>query len=90
MLLASETKGGKVSDTFIDCRLGVTVSRKVGNAVVRNSVKRRIREWFRGSRAEFCTPVDLVVIARQKAQGLSTAETFNALDELVLKLGVRR
>ena len=28
-------------------RLGITVSRKVGGAVVRNRVKRRIREWFR-------------------------------------------
>jgi ribonuclease P protein component len=31
-------------------RLGVTVSRKVGDAVVRNLVKRRIREWFRVQR----------------------------------------
>lgn len=90
MLLASQARSEPLSADSMDSRLGVTVSKKVGNAVVRNSVKRRIREWFRGSRASFCAPVDLVVIARQKAQALSTAETFNALDGLALKLGVRR
>ena len=31
-------------------RLGVTVSKRVGNSVIRNRVKRRIREWFRHAR----------------------------------------
>ena len=90
MLLAGQVRSEKLVAGFLDCRLGVTVSKKVGNAVVRNSVKRRIREWFRGSRAEFCASMDLIVIARHRAQGLSTAETFDALDELALKLDVRR
>ena len=48
-------------------RLGVTVSRQVGNAVVRNRVKRCIREWFRGSRHRLAKDIDLVVIARRGA-----------------------
>jgi ribonuclease P protein component len=51
-------------------RLGITVSRKVGNAVVRNRVKRRIREWFRADRGSLGAGVDLVVIGRAAAAAL--------------------
>ena len=52
-------------------RLGITVSRKVGNAVVRNRVKRRIREWFRAGRSSLGEGVDLVVIGRAAAASLA-------------------
>ena len=58
-------------------RLGLTVSRKVGNAVVRNRFKRRVRTWFRRKRGDFPQSVDLVVIARPAAADLS----FEELDE---------
>jgi len=55
-------------------RLGMAVSRKVGNAVVRNRVKRAIREWFRHSREAVPPDTDLVVIARRGARELATGE----------------
>lgn len=58
-------------------RLGLTVSRKVGNAVVRASVKRRIREIFRRNRSQWPLGVDLVVIARSAA----ASAPFEALRE---------
>ena len=46
-------------------RLGLSVSRKVGGAVVRNRWKRLIREAFRLSRRELPRGIDLVVIPRR-------------------------
>jgi len=45
------------------CRLGLAVSRKVGGAVRRNRVKRRLREVFRTNRSRLEPPMDLVVNA---------------------------
>lgn len=48
-------------------RLGITASRRVGGAVVRTRIKRRIREWFRRRRMDIPQGVDIVVIARNPA-----------------------
>jgi ribonuclease P protein component len=45
-------------------RIGISVGRRVGNAVVRNRVKRRIREAFRIHRSEWPTGYDLLVVVR--------------------------
>jgi ribonuclease P protein component len=51
-----------------DVRLGLTVSKKVGNAVVRNRIRRRLREAFRQVAPAHAKPVhDYVLIARKKA-----------------------
>jgi ribonuclease P protein component len=55
-------------------RLGVTVSRRIGNAVVRNRVKRRVRECFRKAlRADLPVGTSIVVIARSGAGALESA-----------------
>ena len=50
---------------FSHARLGLSVSRKLGGAVVRNRWKRLIREAFRLSRRQLPTGIDLVVVPRQ-------------------------
>jgi len=64
-------------------RLGVTVSRRVGNAVVRNRIKRGIREWFRRNRESLEAPANYVVIARRQAAILSSGEVGEVLNEMV-------
>lgn len=51
-------------------RVGLVVSRRVGNAAVRNALKRGIREWFRLEGQERLGAADLVVVARAQAAGL--------------------
>lgn len=46
------------------CRIGLSVGRRVGNAVVRNRIKRRIREAFRNHRSSWASGYDLLVVVR--------------------------
>lgn len=63
-------------------RIGLTVSRRVGNAVVRNRVKRRLREWFRQSAVRAAGAFDWVVIARPAAAALPSVAMRIELDAL--------
>ena len=47
-------------------RLGITVTKKVGNAVVRNRIKRMLREWLRLTRLG-STGWDMVLVAKDSA-----------------------
>lgn len=67
-------------------RLGVTVSRKVGNAVCRNRIKRWIREYFRTSRQRFTSVADLSVIAKPSAALLVHGEFDRELQEAMRRL----
>ncbi len=51
-------------------RLGITVSGKVGNSVMRNRIKRQVREFFRRRRAVLQPGTDFLVIARKSAAGM--------------------
>ena len=65
-------------------RLGLSVSRKVGNAVVRNKWKRLIREAFRLSRETLPSGLDLVVRPQKGA-----APDFYAISSSLLALAQR-
>ena len=54
-------------------RVGLTVSSKVGGAVVRNQVKRRLREAVRRELSSL-PAVDLVIVARESATRASVAD----------------
>ena len=58
----------KVSDGS-NTRVGFTVSKKVGNAVVRNSIKRRLREYYRQNKSLFIA-ADFNIVAKKGAEML--------------------
>ncbi len=67
-------------------RLGITVSRKVGNAVVRNRIKRFTREYFRLNRHKLTGNWDINIIAKKEAVNLSSAQAFLSLQNIFDKI----
>lgn len=63
-------------------RLGISVSKKVGNSIVRHRLTRLIRESYRLQEAKFCRGIDIAVIARAGAKGKGYAEIESALIHL--------
>ena len=60
-------------------RLGISVSKKVGNSVIRHHLTRLIRESYRLHEDMFNNGLDIVVIARSTARDISYHETESVL-----------
>jgi len=73
-----------------EARLGVTVSSKVGNAVVRNRVKRLLRECFRRHRHQIVPNQDVLIIARKGAVNLSWYEVESEIRDILIENRGRR
>ena len=64
-------------------RIGLSVSKKLGNAVLRNQIKRYIRQTFLEIKDEVRQDMDYVIIARHSAATLNFLETKESLQHVL-------
>ena len=64
-------------------RIGISVSKKVGNSVVRHRLTRLIRESYRISEEKFRCGFDIIVIARTSARG----RDYRSIESALIHLG---
>jgi ribonuclease P protein component len=70
-------------------RLGLSVSRRVGGAVVRNRWKRLLREAFRLNRSELPAGIDFVVVPRPSKNSSDCEPTYEALAKSLAQVAKR-
>ena len=66
-------------------RLGITVTKKVGKAVVRNRIRRRIKEVFNEFSDKIPPCYDIIIVSRAKAAECDYSEIKSALKYLLIK-----
>lgn len=69
-------------------RVGFSVSKKVGNSVVRSRTKRVMREAVRLMLPHIASGCDLVIVARRKAAGATFTDISAALRTIFLKFDI--
>ena len=69
-------------------RVGITVGKKLGHAVVRNRVRRRLREVYRLNEDKFQPGWDIVVVARTRAIYAEFAQLTDAYMTAAQKAGI--
>ena len=69
-------------------RVGITVSKKLGHAVVRNRARRRLRELFRLSQGQMLQGYDVLLVARGKTARIPHRYLKRDYEAAVKKLGL--
>ena len=69
-------------------RVGITVGKKLGGAVVRNRVRRRLREVYRLNESRFAPGYDIVVVARSRCIDADFSKLEHAYLSLAEKAGI--
>jgi len=64
-------------------RIGISVSKKVGNSVTRNYIKRIIRESYKMSSADIKLGADIIIIARTSIKDVKFSEVLSSLKHLL-------
>jgi len=69
-------------------RLGITVSTKLGGAVQRNRIRRRLKEIYRTNENSFYTGYDIVIVARMSSKDAKWSDLKSSALALFAKLGL--
>lgn len=69
-------------------RLGITVSKKIGKAVLRNRAKRIIKEAYRSLEGSVSSGYDFVIVARVSINGKKMGEIAESLEKMLKKSGI--
>ena len=76
-----------LSNDFSFSRMAVVVSKKVGNAVKRNKIKRQMRTLFRRNKSLLKAPLDIIIIAKKEILESSwltlQGDYFSALESII-------
>lgn len=70
-------------------RLGVVVSKRVGNSVARSRARRLLREAFRNHQHQFTQPCDIVLVARKMISDARLADVIRDFSRLLDQAGLR-
>lgn len=93
LVAAAENGRGEAGDEHMasrPTRIGVTVTRKVGGAVIRNRIKRLVREAFRRVRPGLDAGLDIVWIAKRSAAKVRYEQVLAQMQDLGRRLGTER
>ena len=67
-------------------RLGITVTKTVGNAVARNQLKRYVREFFRRHYHMIQNDMDINIIVKAQASGIPSKEAYQSLKNIFCRI----
>ena len=70
------------------CRIGITASKKIGNAVQRNRARRVIREAFRQVNLPLKGNYDVIFVARTKTVYKKSTDIYNVMVPMLIEAGV--
>ncbi|NLM06049.1 MAG: ribonuclease P protein component [Tissierellia bacterium] len=71
-----------------ETRIGIAVSKKTGNSVKRNRIKRRMREIIRKNYSKIKKGFDLVIVMRDKSESLSFSELEGIFIDIIKDIGL--
>lgn len=69
-------------------RLGITVNKKIGKAVIRNRAKRVLREAYRHLEADIKSGYDIILVSRGKTPFVKSTVIEESLKNVLLKRGI--